>query len=90
MTAHAARYRHGIRGRRSVHPMPCLALILALISPRLALFATWLLSDILGRAYDGWLLPLRVAFAAAPPDRRCYAAAVAAQSACPHWHVCPS
>ena len=38
--------------------MPCLSLILALISPRLALFAMWLLSDILGRAFDTWLLPV--------------------------------
>ena len=38
--------------------MPCLALLLALISPRLALFVTWLLTDILGRAFDGWLLPV--------------------------------
>jgi hypothetical protein len=38
--------------------MPCLAVVLALISPRLALFAVWLLSDILGRAFDSWLLPV--------------------------------
>jgi hypothetical protein len=38
--------------------MPCLALVLALISPRLALFATWVFSGILGRAFDGWLLPV--------------------------------
>jgi hypothetical protein len=38
--------------------MPCLSLLLALISPRLALFAMWLLSDILGRAFDTWLLPV--------------------------------
>jgi hypothetical protein len=38
--------------------MPCLAVVLALISPRLALFAMWLLSDVLGRAFDSWLLPL--------------------------------
>ena len=38
--------------------MPCLALVLALISPRLALVAIWLLSDILSRAFDSWLLPL--------------------------------
>ena len=37
--------------------MPCLALVLALISPRLALIATWLFSDILSRSLDGWLLP---------------------------------
>ena len=38
--------------------MPCLALLLALISPRLALFAVWLLTDILGRAFDSVLLPI--------------------------------
>lgn len=38
--------------------MPCLMIVLALISPRLALVATWLLSDILSRAFEGWLLPL--------------------------------
>jgi hypothetical protein len=38
--------------------MPCLLALLALISPRLALVAVWLFSDILSRAYDSWLLPL--------------------------------
>jgi hypothetical protein len=38
--------------------MPCLALLLALISPRLALVAVWLLTDLLGRAFDSVLLPL--------------------------------
>ena len=38
--------------------MPCLALILAVISPRLALVAVWLFSDDLSRAFDSWLLPL--------------------------------
>ena len=38
--------------------MACLALILALISPRLALVAVWLLTDILGRAFDTVLLPI--------------------------------
>jgi hypothetical protein len=37
--------------------MPCLALILALISPRLALVAVWLFSDVLSRAFDSWVLP---------------------------------
>jgi hypothetical protein len=37
--------------------MPCLALILALISPRLALLALWLFSDVLSRSFDSWLLP---------------------------------
>ena len=38
--------------------MPCLAVVLALISPRLALFAIWLLTSILGRAFDSWILPV--------------------------------
>ena len=38
--------------------MPCLAALLALISPRLALFCLWLFSDILSRAFDSWFLPL--------------------------------
>ena len=38
--------------------MPCLLALLALISPRLALVALWLFSDVLSRAYDSWILPL--------------------------------
>ena len=38
--------------------MPCLAAVLAFISPRLALVALWLFSDILSRAFDSWFLPL--------------------------------
>ncbi|MGH2968614.1 MAG: hypothetical protein ACRDK0_06060 [Solirubrobacteraceae bacterium] len=38
--------------------MGCLVLLFALISPRIALVATWLLTDLLGRAYDSWLVPL--------------------------------
>src|SRR5829696_2498337 len=38
--------------------MPCLLALLALISPRLALFFVFLFSDMLDRAFDGWLLPL--------------------------------
>jgi hypothetical protein len=38
--------------------MPCLAALLALISPRLALVFIALFSDMLSRAYDSWLLPL--------------------------------
>lgn len=37
--------------------MPCLVALLALISPRLALFAIWLFSDLLSNAYDSWILP---------------------------------
>jgi hypothetical protein len=36
----------------------CLVALLALISPRLALFAIWLFSDMLDRAFDSWLVPL--------------------------------
>jgi len=38
--------------------VPCLAALLALISPRLALIAVWLFSDLLSRAFESWLLPL--------------------------------
>lgn len=38
--------------------MPCLVVLLALISPRLALVALFLLSNMLDRAYESWLLPL--------------------------------
>ena len=37
--------------------MPCLALVFALISPRLAIVAVWLFSDLLSRAYDSFLVP---------------------------------
>jgi len=38
--------------------MGCFAALLALISPRLALFFIWLFSDMLGRAFDDWIVPL--------------------------------
>jgi hypothetical protein len=38
--------------------MPCLIALLALLSPRFALVAVWLFSDMLSRAFDSWLLPL--------------------------------
>jgi hypothetical protein len=38
--------------------VPCLALVLALVSPRLALVAVWLFSGILGRAFDSVLVPI--------------------------------
>jgi hypothetical protein len=37
--------------------MPCLPLLLALISPRVALVAVWLLSNVLSRAFDSLWLP---------------------------------
>jgi hypothetical protein len=36
----------------------CFAIVLALISPRLALVFMWLFSDILSAAFRSWLLPL--------------------------------
>jgi len=33
-------------------------LLFALISPRLALVATWLFTDLLSRAFDSWLVPI--------------------------------
>lgn len=38
--------------------MPCLLALLALISPRLAIVAIWLFSNLLDRAYDSWILPV--------------------------------
>ena len=38
--------------------MPCLAALLALISPRLALFFVWIFSDTLSHAFDSWIVPL--------------------------------
>jgi hypothetical protein len=38
--------------------MPCLLALLALISPRLALFCLWIFSDLLGRAFDDWIVPV--------------------------------
>ena len=38
--------------------MPCLVALVALISPRLALFVMWLFSNMIDRAYEGWLLPV--------------------------------
>jgi hypothetical protein len=36
----------------------CLVLLFAFISPRLALVATWLFSDVLERCFDSWLVPV--------------------------------
>ncbi|HSS34224.1 MAG TPA: hypothetical protein VLL27_13180 [Solirubrobacterales bacterium] len=37
--------------------MGCFVVILALISPRLALFGVWIFSDLLSRAFDSWIIP---------------------------------
>lgn len=42
----------------NVRRIGCLVLIFALISPRLALFAIFLFSDLLSRAFDSWVIPL--------------------------------
>lgn len=38
--------------------MPCVAALLALISPRLAIIFVAIFSDILSRSMDSWVLPL--------------------------------
>jgi hypothetical protein len=38
--------------------MGCLAVLLALISPRLALFVIWIFTDLLSRAFEEWYVPL--------------------------------
>jgi hypothetical protein len=35
----------------------CLVLLFALLSPRLALFVLFLFTDLLSRAFDGWIVP---------------------------------
>ena len=37
--------------------MACLVVLLAFLSPRLALFAIFLFSDLLSEAFDSWFLP---------------------------------
>lgn len=37
--------------------MPCLIALLALLSPRVALFAMWIFSDLLSRAFESWIVP---------------------------------
>jgi hypothetical protein len=37
--------------------MGCFLALLALLSPRLALFGIWIFSDLLSRAFDSWLVP---------------------------------
>ena len=37
--------------------MGCLVVLLAFLSPRLALFAILLFSDLLSRAFDSWFVP---------------------------------
>ncbi len=38
--------------------MPCFVALFALVSPRLALFFILLFSDWVGRAFDGWIVPV--------------------------------
>ena len=38
--------------------MGCFVALLALLSPRLALFFIWIFSDLLGDAFDSWFVPL--------------------------------
>ena len=38
--------------------MGCFVALLSLISPRLALFAIFIFSDLLSRAFDSWVVPL--------------------------------
>lgn len=37
--------------------MPCFIALLALLSPRVALFAIWIFSDLLSRAFESWIVP---------------------------------
>jgi len=37
--------------------MGCIVILLALITPRVVLFVLWFFTDVLSRAYHGWLWP---------------------------------
>jgi len=37
--------------------MGCLVVLLAFLSPRLAIFVLFLFTDVLSRAFDSWILP---------------------------------
>ncbi len=54
--------------------MGCLAVVLALATPRLVMVVLWIFTDYLGRAYDGWILPL-IGFFALPTTTLAYAVA---------------
>ena len=41
----------------SARVVPCFIALLALLSPRLALFAIWIFSDLLSRAFESWIVP---------------------------------
>jgi hypothetical protein len=53
--------------------MPCLLAILALISPRVALFFVWIFSDTLSHAFGSWITPL-IGFFILPWTTLAYAA----------------
>jgi hypothetical protein len=59
--------------------MPCLVVLLALISPRLALVVMWLFTNTLDRAYDSWIVPL-IGFFVLPWTTLAYAGMWAAGS----------
>lgn len=56
MSADSLRFRER-RGSRYGAGIGCLVVLFALISPRLALFALWLFSDLLSRAFESWFVP---------------------------------
>jgi hypothetical protein len=54
--------------------MGCLAVLAALVAPRVVMFVLWLFTDYLGRAYEGFVLPL-IGFFALPTTTLAYAVA---------------
>ena len=49
-------HRHRLRDRYGLR-IGCFFVLFAFISPRLALFALFLFSDLLSRAFDSWFVP---------------------------------
>src|SRR5205085_12697960 len=46
-----------VRPTRETDTVPCLLALLALLSPRLAIVALWIFSDVLSRAFSTWVIP---------------------------------
>jgi hypothetical protein len=57
----------------------CFVVLFALISPRLAIIAIWLFSNILDRAYESWIVPF-IGFFLLPWTTLAYAAMYASDN----------
>lgn len=66
--------------------MGCLGAIFVLGAPRFVMVVLWVFTDYLGRAYDGWVLPL-IGFFALPTTTLAYAVALNQTDGLRGWGV---